>query len=217
MSYTVIDVPQRSPEWFAARIGRVTGSVANEMLMVGKGGAEAAGRRNLRVRLALERITGKPQDDPYTNGDMKRGEELEGTARELYEAATGFLVETTGFLCHSELMAGCSLDGHVGDMEGIVDFKCPRPATHLEYMRSQAIPTDYTRQLTHNLWVSGAKWADMVSYCAQFPEEGQLVVIRLKQEDADLKGYELALKLFLVEVEKEEALIRSLMPKAVAA
>ena len=132
-----------------------------------------------------------------------------GRGGELYEAATGYLVTQTGFLQHPELMAGCSLDGHVGDMEGIVDFKCPRAAVHVEYLRTKTIPTDYARQLTHNLWITGAQWAAMVSYCEQMPEAGQLVVLTIKASDVDLTAYELAARTFLTEVEKEADAIRS--------
>jgi len=54
MAFTVIDAPQRSAEWFAARAGRLTGSVAADMLATIKSG-EAAARRDLRTRLVGHR------------------------------------------------------------------------------------------------------------------------------------------------------------------
>jgi len=63
MSFTIIDAPQRSPEWYAARCGRLTGSAAGDMLARLKGNGEAAARRDLRMRLVLEILTGLPQED----------------------------------------------------------------------------------------------------------------------------------------------------------
>src|SRR5688500_8134096 len=48
---TIHDVDQRSYEWFALRAGRLTGSCAADMLATLKGKAEAAARRDLRLRL----------------------------------------------------------------------------------------------------------------------------------------------------------------------
>src|SRR3990167_9318587 len=106
-NFTVIDAPQRSPEWFQARLGRLTGSRASDMLAMHKDGkTPSTSRRNLRVQLALERVTGRSQEDPFLSGDLKRGEDLEPDARARYEAATGVLLRETGFITHTELMAG---------------------------------------------------------------------------------------------------------------
>lgn len=212
MKYTVIDAEQRSPEWFAARLGRLTGSRANDMLATHKDGkTPAASRRDLRVQLVLERLTGQSQEDTYTNGDMDRGRDLEGDALLAYEAQTGELVATTGFLSHTELMAGCSLDGHIGGMAGIVDFKCPRAGIHLEYLREDVIPAKYLRQLTHNLWMTGAQWAEMVSYCPQFPEAMRLCVRRVNAKDVDLAAYEREVRKFLAECDLELQALQSMV------
>jgi hypothetical protein len=86
---------------------------------------EAAARRDLRMQLVCERLTGFPQEDGYVNAAMQRGIDLESTALAAYEAITGTLALTTGFLSHTSLLAGCSLDGHVGDYDTVVSLKCP--------------------------------------------------------------------------------------------
>jgi hypothetical protein len=120
-AFDVIDAPQRSEAWFAARLGRVTGSRAADVLATIKSG-EAAARRDYRMELVTERLTGMAADDPYINADMQRGIDLEPAAFARYEAETGRMLVTSGFLAHRELMAGCSLDGHYGDYEGIVEI-----------------------------------------------------------------------------------------------
>src|SRR3990167_2016704 len=134
----VIDVDQRSEAWFQASRGRLTASRAADCLATIKSG-EAAARRNLRAQLVLERITGKSQEGGFQSKAMLDGIEREPDALLAYEAATGRLVKRTGFVQHDELMAGCSLDGHVGHWEGIVECKCPIAATHFATVMGGAV------------------------------------------------------------------------------
>lgn len=203
MNFTVVDVPQRSPEWFACRAGKLTGSVAADIAATLKSGGEPASRRDLRTRLALERLTGRSLEDEYVNGDMRRGIELEPEALAAYEARTGHLVQFTGFLSHMDLPIGCSLDGHVDDFTGIVELKAPRPANHLKYVRAGVLPAEHRYQILHNLFVSGARWADFCSYAPDFPENLRLFMVRVERDDAELNVYEQMLRVFLAEVQKE--------------
>lgn len=198
----IIDCEQRSPDWFKVRLGKLTGSVAGDMLATIKSG-EAAKRRDLRVRLVCERLTGETQEDGYTNAAMQRGIDKEPAALAAYEAVTGFVAWPTGFCEHDELLAGCSLDGQVQDFAGIVELKCPKSATHLSYIKAGKAPADYLPQITHNLWITGAAWCDFVSFDDRFPAALQLVRYRVMREDVDLKAYELAARLFLDEVAAE--------------
>ena len=129
-AFTIIDAPQRSDAWFAARVGRLTGSCAGEMLAkIAKG--EAAGRRNLRLRLVLEQVTGRPQESSFVSPAMATGVEREDAAFAAFESLTGNLAVRTGFLAHNTLKAGCSLDGHMGDFDTLLSIKCRQPAGHL--------------------------------------------------------------------------------------
>jgi predicted phage-related endonuclease len=212
---TILTMPQRSPEWIAARLGRVTGSTADAMLAQGKGKAESAGRRNLRVRLALERLMGVSQEDVYQSRDMLRGIELEDEAFRAYEAETGNVARKSGFLAHPTLLAGCSLDAEVDHFAGIVELKVPKSATHLEYLRG-GVPLNYLRQVQHNLWISGAQWADFVSYDPRFPEGLRLKITRITMSDAERTAYELLVRLFLGEVDRELADVRTMAAAATA-
>lgn len=197
--YLVIDAPQRSPEWFAARLGRLTASCVGDAFATTKSGW-GAGRRNLRTRLVLERLTGKSQENTFTTAAMERGIELEADARAAYEVETGALVETVGFLQHVDLMAGCSPDGFADD--GLIEIKCPGAPAHLDYLRG-GLPNDYKLQIIHALWLSGRAWGDFVSFNPDFPEPLRLKVTRLYTKDIDLPAHELAVRMFLGEVDQE--------------
>ncbi len=217
-NFTVVDVPQRSTEWFTARLGRVTGSCAHEMIASPKSGkGELAGRRNLRVRLALERLTGRSlDDDGYQSKAMEQGIEREVDACATYEALTGRLLSSCGFLSHTELYAGVSLDGYVGDFDGIIEVKSPTPAVHLDYLRSGRIPSNYLSQVTHGLWLTGAPWCDWLSYNPDFPEGLQVKLVRVMADHVDLGSYDEALRLFLAEVDAEVQSVAEMARQAAA-
>lgn len=196
------DVPQRSAEWFAARLGHLTGSRASDMLATIKNG-EAAGRRNLRVQLVLERLTGKAQERDFRSAAMEQGEAREVDAAALYEVLTGQILTSTGFCAHDSLRAGCSLDGHVGDFEGIIEIKSPLPATHLEYLKTGIVPDAYAKQILHGLWITGAAWCDWLSYNPDFPEPLQTKLVRIVRDPAALAAYEHSARVFLAEVDRE--------------
>lgn len=202
MTFTVVDAPQRSPEWFLARAGRLTGSVAGDMLATIKSG-EAAARRDLRTRLVVERLTGQPQEDTYINAAMQWGIDREAEAFAAYTAHSGNIVRRTGFLTAEDLMVGCSLDGDVEDFAGIVELKCPKSATHLGYLKAGAVPANHMPQILHNLWVTGAQWCDFGSYDPRFPEHLRLFVCRVPRNDIEVVAYSRCAEKFLAEVDAE--------------
>lgn len=217
MTFTIIDAPQRSPEWFQARAGRLTGSKAACVGDFLKSGKESAARRDYRMQLVCERLTGQPQEDGYINDAMQRGIDLEPKAFAAYEALTGSVAVRTGFLAHTTHLVGCSLDGHIDNFAGILEIKCPKSSTHLGYWRGPgSVPEDYLPQITHNLWVTGAAWCDFLSFDDRFPEEMQTFLVRVTREDVDLDGYEKKALAFLAEVEAEVLAIKT-ATKGVAA
>jgi len=205
MTFRIVDVPQRSPEWFAARLGRLTSSRADDMLATLKSGkGEAAGRRNLRVQLVLERLTNRSQErTSFQSEAMQNGIEREADAYAAYEALTGRMLQSTGFLSADQLMVGCSLDGHVGDFEGLIEIKCPLAATHLEYLKTGIVPGEYLKQIMHALWITGAQWCDWMSFEPDFPEPLRAKIVRVPRSAVDIDSYEAAALTFLAEVRRE--------------
>lgn len=208
-AFTIITADQRSPEWFHARLGRLTGSRAADMLATIKTG-EAAARRDLRTQLVCERLTSSLQEDVFVNAAMQRGIDCEPLAFAAYESLTGNVAERTGFLSHNTLQVGCSLDGHIGAFAGILEAKCPKSATHLSYLRSGKVPPAYLPQIVHNLWVSGAGWADFLSFDDRFPPPLQTFLVRVERNEQEITSYALAAALFLSEVQAELDLVKGL-------
>jgi len=210
MTLTILDHPQRSPEWFAARAGRLTGSVAGDILAKLKSGGEPAARRDLRLQLAIERLTGQPaQPFDFVSADMQRGIDLEPEALQRIESLTGMMIRQTGFIVRDDLAVGCSLDGDCGRLKTIVEVKCPKTFTHVNYLMEKRLPPAYVAQVTHNLWVTGAKACLFASYDPRLPKL-ELFSIEVLAKDLDIEGYDRAAREFLVEVDSQVGALRNM-------
>lgn len=207
----VLDVDQRSDAWRIVRLGKLTGSVAGDMLATVKSGGEAAARRDLRLRLAVERLTGRPVENGFVSRHMQRGVDLEPLAVGTYEARTGTIVVPVGFIGHPTLAAGCSPDGIVddGNRTGIVECKCPKSTTHFAYLRANVLPPEYRGQVLHNMWISGAAFCDFVSFDDRFPPALQYWAIRVERNDVEIDAYELMARAFLTTVDREVDALRA--------
>jgi predicted phage-related endonuclease len=198
MRYLLSEHPQGTPEWLRARAGKATGSRASDILAKIKSG-EAAARRDYRIQLVTERLSGLPAEDGYVNKEMIWGTEQEPYARIAYEAATGSLVREAGFAYLPDIMAGCSVDGFVED--GILECKCPKSATHINYLLAGKVPPAHEPQINHNLWITGAQFADFVSFDPRLPEHLQFFHIRVRRDESTIKAHEAEVLAFLAEVD----------------
>lgn len=176
---------------------------------------EAAARRDLRLQIVCERLTNQSQDDTYVNAAMQRGIEKEADALGAYEVLTGNVVSTTGFLAHDELMAGCSPDGLIGDKGGL-ELKCPKSATHLGYLRSGKVPSQYLAQIALSLFVTGREWWDFASFDDRFPEPLQMFCVRVTRASVDTTAFEASVRAFLKEVDAEVEAVAEMARQAAA-
>jgi hypothetical protein len=204
----VVNVTQGTPEWFAARLGRPTGSVYSDVLAKGKDGGKSVTRQKLVVKLALELVTGKPAAQAFKTQAMQDGTDREPIARALYEASRGVFIEEVGFCQHDTIFTGVSPDGFVSP-DGMVEFKCPIETTHRDYMLRKDEPPEYRAQIQGQLWVTGRKWCDFVSFHPDFPENAQLIVRRVMRDEAYIAALEKAVIDLNKEVEAEAELIRN--------
>lgn len=205
----IIDVVQGSPEWLAARCGIPTASVFDSVMATIKSGGEAAERRNLRVRLLVERLTGKPFHT-YENAAMRQGKEREPLAKRAYFAKTGNMLENVGFCRHDTLETGCSPDGLLLDENGGIECKCPELSNHLVYWRLKTEPPEYRWQIQGNLWITEREFWDFVSWNPDFPEHMQLVIRRVYRDESAIQKLAGEVERFVDELVKEERAIREL-------
>ncbi len=171
---------QRTPEWFAKRLGLVTASrIADVMAKVKTG--TAASRSGYMTQLVTERLTGAPTEG-FQSAAMEWGIEQEPHARAAYEAREGVLVDEVDFVRHPILEAGASPDGLVGE-DGLIEIKCPATSTMLEYIEDRSVPRKYILQIQWQLACTGRNWCDFVAYDPRLPEPLRLLVIRVPRDE----------------------------------
>jgi putative phage-type endonuclease len=171
---------QRTPEWFAKRLGLVTASRIADVMAKTKTGASAS-RSGYMAQLVTERLTGAPTEG-FQSAAMEWGIEQEPHARAAYEAREGVLVDEVDFVRHPLLEAGASPDGLVGE-DGCIEIKCPNTATMLEYIEDRSVPRKYLLQMQWQLACTGRNWCDFVAFDPRLPEHLQLLVIRVPRDE----------------------------------
>lgn len=197
------DIVQGTPEWFAARLGRVTASRVADVVAKTKSGP-AASRANYAAQLIAERLTGTAPEG-FTNAAMQWGTAMEPDARAAYEFRYDKEVVEVGFVGHPTIaMSGASPDGLIGD-DGLVEIKCPNTATHIDTLLGQAVPGKYIIQVQWQMACTGRAWCDFVSFDPRMPESMSLFVQRVKRDDTHIAALEADVRVFLAEVDQRVA------------
>ena len=199
-------IEQRTEAWHQQRLGRVTASRVADVIAKTKTGASAS-RDNYATQLVLERLTNK-QAEFYSNAAMQWGTETEPMARQAYELKRGVFVDEVGFIDHPTIeMRGASPDGLVGK-NGLVEIKCPESKTHMEYLLSGKAPAKYIPQMMWQMACTGREWCDFVSFDPRFPENLQILVVKVEYDPTYVKMLELEITQFLDDVSKKVEILR---------
>lgn len=205
---TTHSIEQRSLDWYRARLGKITGSQVGEIF--GKGRA----KDDIFSKTALSYLTAIAAErmlpDYIVNDDeiftvyldevnmstkaMRIGTEREADARSLYAEITGCYVEECSCIPHPIYNGfASSPDGLVksskyGNLEGVIEVKCPKPSTFMEYLSSvrsaenlKAINAIYYWQCISHIAVTGAPWCDFIIYCPYISTP--LHIVRIYSDD----------------------------------
>ena len=201
---------QRSDEWFAARLGKVTASKVKDVMAKGRGGAPSATRQNYMMQLLCERLTGK-REEGFTSAAMQRGTDLEPIARSAYEFSAGVMTVETGLIDHPSIAGfAASPDGIVGS-DGLLEIKCPNTAQHIAVIQSGAHDSAYEWQMLAQMACSGREWVDFVSFDDRLPEELQYACFRFNRDEKRIREMEAEVKHFLEELAALEREMRERM------
>lgn len=205
---------QRSAEWFAARLGRLTASRVADMMAKTRSGW-GADRGNYAWELALERLTGEPSPS-FCSPAMQWGIDTEDKARAAYQIHALCNVVEVGFVEHPTLFAGASPDGLIGS-DGMLEIKCPNSKTHGETLLNGTISDKYLKQMQFQMACTGRSWCDFASFDPRFPDEMQLWVRRIDRDEAMISDIEEHAAEFLAEVDATVARLREAYAEKVAA
>ena len=193
----VLSMPQGSPEWLAARAGKVTASRINDVMAA----KTTAAYRDYRAQIVAEILTGQPQESGFTNAAMQWGTEQEKFARAEYEIFCGWDVQEVGLVLHPTIERGAASPDGLVSTNGAVEIKAPKTATHLQTLIDKKQPRQYENQMLWQMACTGREWCDFVSFDPRLPEDLQLFVHRFDRDDKRIAEIEEAVKQFLSEVD----------------
>jgi putative phage-type endonuclease len=200
-------IVQGTPEWYAARLGKVTASRMADLMAKTKTGYGAS-RANYMAELLCERLTGE-KAERFTNAAMQWGTETEPQARDAYAFQTDADVVEVGFVPHPTIAGlGASPDGLVGT-DGLVEIKCPNPATHIETLLSGKVPEKYVLQMQTQMACTGRAWCDFASFDPRMPPEMQLWLQRVFADPVLIESIETETRTFLAELAAKEESLRA--------
>jgi putative phage-type endonuclease len=203
---------QRSEEWFAQRLGRVTASRVADVMARTKSGPAAA-RQNYMMELLCERLTGA-QSDGYVSAAMARGTELEPLARSAYELETGNAVQPAEFIQHPEIEGfGASPDAMVND-DGLLELKCPQTVQHVQFLRTLKPESKYQWQMLAQMACAGRDWCDFGSFDDRLPDSLQFAHTRYEWDAEAGERMLVEIRAFLSELDSLEAEMREKMEQA---
>lgn len=193
-------IPHGTPEWRAARLGKLTASrIADATARVQKGWG--ASRYNYAAELVVERMTGI-EAEHYVSPAMQWGSDTEPEARAAYAFERDVDLVAGGFVEHPTIpMAGASPDAFVGE-HGLAEFKCPLTAQHIDVLLGGSIPQKYLKQMRWQLACCPERvWVDWVSYDPRMPPELRLFIWRMQRDSSYIGELEAEAVAFLAEID----------------
>jgi len=171
--YRILHAEQGTPEWDLMRAGKITGSVASNLLTpTGRPSTSSKGELG---RLVAERMGWQTPEGIPTSYWMDRGTELEHQARLWFELETGLKVHQVGFVEHVNGLSGFSPDGIIS-IDGCdipLELKVPKPSTHVSWVLDGELPPCHKQQVHFAMAILGAPFAYFMSY---LPECEPLII-----------------------------------------
>lgn len=172
------DIKQNTDEWFEIKIGKISASSAECILM----DKNTKGYQDLIDRLVEERMTGKPSESKTFQGNQytERGHEFEPIASDDFEL---------NYFCEPKIIGVIELNEHVLcspdriiDDNKLLQIKCPIFNTQKKYLKKldninnlsdnkilQKLDSKYYKQVQFELFVSGFELDYWYSYHPELP------------------------------------------------
>lgn len=198
---------QRTPEWFEARIGKVTASNFGKVLTKAKtGNGLSVTAQSYLEKIIAEVMTGQSKE--FTTQSMQWGMDNEDGAVYEFEKREFVEVQRVGFLNYqgsNELLknyVGCSPDGLIGE-DGGVEVKCMDSENFVHMMLNQdAIKKAHMAQIQGCMMVTGRKWWKYVLYDPRVKQyEKQMIIITVQRDENYIKDLETKLIMFCMELD----------------
>ena len=176
----ILTMPQRSPEWFDARKGKISGTRFGQAISTRK--------NKLIYELLAEQLSDYVFPDDYISDDMQFGIDNEPVARELYSKQSGIDWREVGMI-QSEIIQinTASPDGLSPDNSIVLEIKCTRNLdVHLQRF-FEGIESQYMNQIMNYFVVADeVKQVHFVSYCPASETKPLIVYVFEREHYIDL-------------------------------
>ncbi len=191
---------QGTQEWLELRLGKVTASKFSEVMTNGRGDKPSATAKSYMIKLVAEILRGQAM--PFFENDaMRWGTETEPQARAMYELRNDVDVKEVAFVELNEFV-GVSPDGLVGD-DGLLEIKCPNTETQIKrFLDGVGLPKEYKAQVQGQLWVTGRKWCDFVSFDPRIDVEASYIQTRVYRDEEYIAKLEEKVTAFVEEMKE---------------
>ena len=165
MAIIVDSFEQRSPEWFAARVGNPGASSADNIIT--PTGLISKQRDAYLWKLAEETFTGRCEEG-FKSKAMMQGVEREAEARALFELVMDIEVRQVALVYKDEQkLFHASPDGLPG--EAGLEIKCPIFRNHVQTLDDRKLPSDKFCQVQMNLYTTERDLWYFLSYYPVLP------------------------------------------------
>lgn len=172
-------MPQRSPEWFDARKGKISGTRLGQLI---------SNRKNrLIYELLNEQLSDYIFPDDYISDDMQFGIDNEPIAREMYARQSGIDWQEIGMIQSSLQIHIASPDGISPDHSAVLEIKCTRNGDiHLQRF-FEGVESGYMPQIYNYFAVDDEiKEVHWVSYCHERAERPLIVYVFNRENYEDI-------------------------------
>ena len=174
----ILNLQQRSEEWFKARLGVITGSRASNVFK--------SNNLTLVDEMIAERMT-QSVEESFTSKAMEHGILFEPEALKSYNEHTKNSAQEVGFCVHEKYdWLAISPDALIfrdNIAVGAVEIKCPSSKKHIEYIRQNKIPNEYKHQIFHYFIV--IETLQFLDFCSYDPRNRDLNthIVRVTREE----------------------------------
>ena len=201
------DVIQYSEEWVKLRLGRPTASNFKRIFTPKKMEVSKQSDHYLYTLLAEYQLQ-RPAQEELVLWATERGKDLEPESVDYYELTTGTTTQEAGIFFDDTMRYGASPDRLIGD-EGLLELKNLLPATHLNCLFGGVLPEEHKLQVYGQLFVSGRKWIDFLSYSPELPP----LLVRVMPDKDMFEKLEVGLEEFLRQLEEKKKQLAALYEK----
>jgi predicted phage-related endonuclease len=176
MNYELKELDQNTVDWLYSRVGKVTSSNFTKVMTSPRSKADKeVGNLSGTAQTFLTSILSELANcEPYEfdGKAIRHGNTYEPEARREYEFIKDVEVKEQGLQLLSDKwpdvpngnFIGASVDGLVG-ADGLIEIKCPlNNSRHLRCFLENSVPDEHIAQIQGQLWITGRKWCDFISF-----------------------------------------------------